>query len=576
MPFKTPQKGALKNSTAVAAHFDLEITRTKITEIIAALKGMITNNKNKIEVDPRLEDSREILETFEKPSLPVSNDVAFGLDIKMFLDKAFKGCITDALKDKGSVSTEVSECNSVRPSALEGVDQGFFEIQYLSRKIGVWRAMLLSSQPDINYLSFPRSSSSSSSLPSSILPPPTSPLSSPSLSHRKTSPSHSLSSHSPSISTPSKNKNLTVKTHTDSVYVPTVLTPPSSSSSLSISNPLECLGLSGIRVQATSVLYLLRTCHDLCDTNNLKIIIENKNENNSFENDIIGDEKSILELGKSFLINETDENLVEVFNDALNNWRDVNGFVNTSSPLESSEMINFTMKDLVLNSSFDIDFSSLISNGDFDDSDNNENDEINHNSSNNSINKKIANNNSAQIEYNSVLVEKCSLKHFRNHYKTLFSLEQSAGIQSTIESENADELINNRKRKSGRKKILSISGVKCFSDTDLGNVKTKEIKDNEKLYNIMNIINNSLTNLIALTTSAMTDYDPILCGWRVGVSGGGLTLESRLQTRIDQLKVLVRELSLSWFLEVQDPSDCKSPSMILFQGDSFFFFFIFN
>ena len=166
------------------------------------------------------------------------------------------------------------------------------------------------------------------------------------------------------------------------------------------------------------------------------------------------------------------------------------------------------------------------------------------------------------------------MKHFRNHYKTLFSLEQSAGIQSTIEYENTDKLINNRKRKSGRKKTFSISGVKCFSDTDLGNVKTKEIKDNEKLYNIMNIINNSLTNLIALTTSAMTDYDPILCGWRVGVSGGGLTLESRLQTRIDQLKILVRELSLSWFLEVQDPSNRRSPSMILFQGKvSFSLFF---
>ena len=90
--------------------------------------------KNKIEVDLGLEDSigiRDIVQ--EEHSLSISNDVAFGLDVRTFLDKAYKGCITDELKVKGSVSTAMIECNSVHSSTLMGADLGFFEFQYLSR-----------------------------------------------------------------------------------------------------------------------------------------------------------------------------------------------------------------------------------------------------------------------------------------------------------------------------------------------------------------------------------------------------------------------------------------------------------
>jgi hypothetical protein len=81
------------------------------------------------------------------------------------------------------------------------------------------------------------------------------------------------------------------------------------------------------------------------------------------------------------------------------------------------------------------------------------------------------------------------------------------------------------------------------------------------------MVKDALTIVVAITAGSMSEFDALNNGWRTGVSGGGIPIEVRLQSRIEMVKGLIRTLNLSWFLHVQDLVEESSPSFKIFEGN---------
>ena len=71
--------------------------------------------------------------------------------------------------------------------------------------------------------------------------------------------------------------------------------------------------------------------------------------------------------------------------------------------------------------------------------------------------------------------------------------------------------------------------------------------------------------MISITSAGLTEFD-YHGGWKTGLSGGGITLESRISSKIDTVKLLIRDLSLNWFMNILDTAENQTPSTALFQG----------
>ena len=81
------------------------------------------------------------------------------------------------------------------------------------------------------------------------------------------------------------------------------------------------------------------------------------------------------------------------------------------------------------------------------------------------------------------------------------------------------------------------------------------------------MVKDALTIVVAISALSMSEFDVLNNGWRTGVSGGGIPIEVRLQSRIEMVKGLIRTLNLSWFLHVQDLVKESSPSFKIFEGN---------
>lgn len=80
------------------------------------------------------------------------------------------------------------------------------------------------------------------------------------------------------------------------------------------------------------------------------------------------------------------------------------------------------------------------------------------------------------------------------------------------------------------------------------------------------MVRDALITVIAINAGSMSEFDAFNNGWRTGVSGGGISIEVRLQSRIEMVKGLIRTLNLSWFLHVQDHNEESLPSLKIFEG----------
>lgn len=121
--------------------------------------------------------------------------------------------------------------------------------------------------------------------------------------------------------------------------------------------------------------------------------------------------------------------------------------------------------------------------------------------------------------------------------------------------------------------------------TYVGNLQLDEFKDNWRKHlreidclpeafpirfdvaSSIKMVKNALTIMVAITAGSMSEFDALNNGWRTGVSGGGIPIEVRLQSRIEMVKGLIRTLNLSWFLHVQDLVKESSPSFKIFEGN---------
>lgn len=112
-------------------------------------------------------------------------------------------------------------------------------------------------------------------------------------------------------------------------------------------------------------------------------------------------------------------------------------------------------------------------------------------------------------------------------------------------------------KENWRKRLNEIhSSVKSTTTTSDSNYTTSSIQ----------MVRDALVTVIGINAGSMSEFDAVNNGWRTGVSGGGISIEMRLQSRIEMVKGLIRTLNLSWFLHVQDQNEESSPSLKIFEG----------
>ena len=107
-----------------------------------------------------------------------------------------------------------------------------------------------------------------------------------------------------------------------------------------------------------------------------------------------------------------------------------------------------------------------------------------------------------------------------------------------------------------------------YDNNDNNNTNINKIISTPQKFEIIDKINRAhiaLQTMTSITSAGLSEFD-YQGGWKTGSSGGGITLESRLSSKIDSVKVLIRELSLNWFMNILDTEENQTPSTILFQG----------
>ena len=162
-------------------------------------------------------------------------------------------------------------------------------------------------------------------------------------------------------------------------------------------------------------------------------------------------------------------------------------------------------------------------------------------------------------------IEFDAIKAFRQNWRKFLNIsvltkESNKKNISADDASNEISLINvyndnhnhNDIRNYNKHENISILSDTSNKDSD---IRTK-----------INVIHEAFSSIISITSAGLLEYDYLQGGWKTGVSGGGISLESRILTKIDAVKVLIRELSLSWFMAVVDPADQQEQRNLLFQG----------
>ena len=131
----------------------------------------------------------------------------------------------------------------------------------------------------------------------------------------------------------------------------------------------------------------------------------------------------------------------------------------------------------------------------------------------------------------------------------------SAAPENDCTFTNIGNLLSDTFKENWRKRLNEIHSSFKSTATD-SNYKTSSIQ----------MVRDALVTVIAISAGSMSEYDAYNNGWRTGVSGGGISIEMRLQSRIEMVKGLIRTLNLSWFLHVQDHNEESLPSFMIFEG----------
>ena len=169
------------------------------------------------------------------------------------------------------------------------------------------------------------------------------------------------------------------------------------------------------------------------------------------------------------------------------------------------------------------------------------------------------------------------LRALRHNWRIFFgisSLKSKHKMMSNIDGDtvNKNGHDSNGKNNDNNNDYNDNNDDNDDNDTyDNDNYKSTNINkriSNHQKFEIIDKINRAhiaLQTMTSITSAGLSEFD-YQGGWKTGSSGGGISLESRLSTKIDSVKVLIRELSLNWFMNILDTAENQTPSTILFQG----------
>ena len=172
------------------------------------------------------------------------------------------------------------------------------------------------------------------------------------------------------------------------------------------------------------------------------------------------------------------------------------------------------------------------------------------------------------------------LRALRHNWRSFFGLSLLKSKQEMIK--NTDNDNNNNDNNNNNNNDNNINNNDYNIDNNNNNDHNNNNNDNNKNKNTNNNksvsghqksqisekidrAHTALQTLISITSAGLTEFD-YHGGWKTGLSGGGMTLESRISSKIDTVKVLIRDLSLNWFMNILDTAENQTPSTALFQG----------
>jgi hypothetical protein len=163
------------------------------------------------------------------------------------------------------------------------------------------------------------------------------------------------------------------------------------------------------------------------------------------------------------------------------------------------------------------------------------------------------------------LLDKELLGVFRRHWGEVLSGKSVSGDRECSDGGSVGNSHTNTTANNSNNSNSTNSSIR--SNQNENNDIDSNSDNRSTLCSSIHTVKLSLLNVSAVITASYTEYDPVTDGWRSGVSGVGLSLESRLESKMDTLKALLRELSFPWFLQSQGSDELELPSLQIFQGD---------
>jgi hypothetical protein len=407
-------------------------------------------------------------------------------------------------------------------------------LQYLSRRVGVWRAMQLGSL-DTQHSSLRSTSPSSPSPSSSSLPSLLPSLPRSQTQYSEVSANHSMKSDGGSVVCLRGCQGLCVCSAKDRELN---------------SSPFLLFGLTDLQREANLTVFLLNSCVSLFKSPPSALTAGGSAEHNQYANSGGGGGEG------------------EEFDCAELAWSNLQGVLGSSLQLESSALKaqNVSACEIVkkwpINANLKVEDDQNVM-------------------GNESHIDKLKGTRSSGLNDGSTLtlLDKDLLRLFRRHWSEVLSGKYNGGDRDCSEGGRVDSShANTTASNSNTSRDNSSSNSNSYSDSSDTNSSIRSYGNSNNngnsnsnsgptLCSSIHTVKLSLLTVSSIITASYTEYDPVTDGWRSGVSGVGLSLESRLESKMDTVKVLIRELSYPWFLQVQGSVELELPSVKIFQGD---------
>ena len=457
--------------------------------------------------------------------------------------KQLKSCVKTLL-DMFSVERERTNSDSTGAVRTAMNAQESYEVdamkicllQDLSRRVGVWRAMQLGSLCSLHCSvgAIPMSTSSPSFMPSLL--PSLSPSLLPSLPHALLA--HTEETAIPSMGSLRDGDSVVCSVKGRELH----------------SSPFRLFGFTDLHREANLTISLLNTCVSLFKPPpNSAVMVQDSGEHSQH------------------ISADGVEGAGEEFNSAVLDWTKIHR-VQGSLHLEPSSLHTLSLSANELIKKWSINEILRAENNENVTANNGNIDEVRGMRSG-------SGNGSGGVHGGTTLtsLDEALLREFKRHWGEVLSGKYNSGSQDrdcSADTSHANTNANNSTTFSTTTTTSSSSSSSSGSSSgssSSGSSKSKSACGSVEstLCASINTAKHALLTVSSVITASYSEYDPTTDGWRSGVSGVGLSLESRLEGKMETVKALIRDLSFPWFLQVQGTADLELPAVNIFQGDHF-------